>query len=434
MSKGALIRGSAPPSAWIDGVNLSAATRSRQTISDTRCLAKADINGRFECRLLARVRDVLRLRWRRANGSVGEWVEVRVPEGGRTRPPQVATFRIGTILTKAGRVQLVNISNTRPIAVPECKLCVVNRRTRLPVMIHLNAKGNFRPHTMVTAEPGDVLDIYGLCQRWIKAGRIEVPRPVSAGLPKIAPFHGARRAVFGAAAVREPVFAGRPVAADVVQGDLSNCHLAAAVAAVAHAWPGAIVLKACGRSYEAILFLAGRRRRILVDRELYRRPSGELLFGRNDFGQHKRPAWWPLLEKAFAVALGGYDALERGGTAPKALHMVTGLPACYRMLSPANERRHWGDLVRALAAGSPVVASTRTSPTGYRNTGIENDHCYTVLSCREHQDRRWVRLRNPWGEMTPSGVRRWGDGVFEIQWLSFVRHFSELSFLDMGHS
>src|ERR1700733_8457121 len=85
VSKGAVIRGRAPPFAWIDGVNVSAALRSRQTISDTRCLTRADNNGRFECRLGARVRDVLRLRWRRPDGSVGEWALRRVPAGGKSR-------------------------------------------------------------------------------------------------------------------------------------------------------------------------------------------------------------------------------------------------------------------------------------------------------------------------------------------------------------
>ena len=35
------------------------------------------------------------------------------------------------------------------------------------------------------------------------------------------------------------------------------------------------MLKARGRFYEATVFSAGRARRILVDRELYHRPSGD---------------------------------------------------------------------------------------------------------------------------------------------------------------
>ena len=37
-----------------------------------------------------------------------------------------------------------------------------------------------------------------------------------------------------------------------------------------------------------------------------------------------RPAWWPILEKAYAVALGGYNVLDLGGTPHGALHMITG--------------------------------------------------------------------------------------------------------------
>jgi hypothetical protein len=427
VSKGAVIRGSAPAFAWIDGVNVSAALRSRGSISVTRCLARADNNGRFECRLGAHVRDVFRLRWRRPDGSVSEWALRRVPAGGKARHPQVATFRMGVVLAREGLVRLVNLSNLHPIAEPDARLRFVNQRTRRPTTIHLNVKGNFRRGTMVTAEPGDVLNIYGFCWRWIKVGQIEIPPPMPTGLPKIAPFRGTRVA-FRVAPIRGRVFAGRPRAGDVVQGELSDCHLAAAAAAVAHSRPEALMLKARGRFFEATVFSAGRGRRILVDRELYHRPSGELIFGQNGLMKSTRPAWWPILEKVYATALGGYDVLDRGGTAHWALHLITGLPPRHRLLAPDDEKEGWRDLASVLATGSPVVATTpvRTS----RSSGIVQDHCYTVLNCREHRSRRWITLRNPWGEITPPGLRRWRDGVFEMPWLSFVRHFSGLSFLD----
>ncbi|WP_158091534.1 C2 family cysteine protease [Bradyrhizobium canariense] len=273
-----------------------------------------------------------------------------------------------------------------------------------------------------------MLDIYGFCQRWIKVGQIEIPPPTPSRLPPIAPFQGAAGVAFRVAPIRGRAFAGRPCAGDVIQGELSNCHLAAAVAAVAHFRPEALTLKACGRFYEATVFSAGRGRRILVDRELYHRPSGELIFGQNGLRQSTRPAWWPILEKAYATALGGYDVLDRGGSAYWALQMITGLPARHRFLALDYEQEHWRDLTRALATSSPTVATTPAR--AHRNSGIAEDHCYTVLSCREHRSRRWITLRNPWGEMTPPGVRRWRDGVFEMQWLSFVRHFSGLSFLE----
>jgi hypothetical protein len=282
---------------------------------------------------------------------------------------------------------------------------------------------------MVTANPGDVLNIFGFCGRWIKVGQIEIPPPTPAGLPTIAPFRGTGVA-FRVAPIKGRVFAGRPLAGDVVQGELSNCHLAAAVAAVAHFRPEFLKLRARGRFYEATIFSAGRGRRILVDRELYHRPSGELIFGQNGLMKSTRPAWWPILEKACAMALGGYNVLDRGGTAHWALHMVTGLPPRHRVLVPAHEQEHWRNLASVLAKGSPVVATTPAR--SYRNSGIVKDHCYTVLGCREHQRRRWITLRNPWGQVTPPGVRRWRDGVFEMPWLSFVRHFSGLSFLDAG--
>jgi hypothetical protein len=426
VSKGAVIRGSAPPFAWIDGVNISAALRSRQTISDTRCLTRADNNGRFECRLDARVRDILRLRWRRHDGSVGEWTLRRVPVGGKTRHPAVATFRMGVVLVGGGLVRLMNFSTLRPIAEPGARLRFVNRRTCRSVTIQLNAKGNFPPRTMVMADSGDVLNIYGFCRRWIKVGQIKIPPPTPTGLPKVAPFRGVRVA-FRVAPIQGRVFAGRPCAGDVVQGELSNCHIAAAAAAVAHFRPEALRLRARGRFYEAVVFSAGRSRPILVDRELYYRPSGELIFGQNGLMQSTRPAWWPILEKAYATALGGYNVLDRGGTAHWALHMITGLPPRHRVLAPDFEQKHWRDLAYILATSSPVVATTPIRVN--RASGIVQDHCYTVLGCREHRGHRWITLRNPWGEMAPPGVRRWRDGVFEMPWLSFVRRFSGLSYV-----
>ena len=393
------------------------------------CLARADNNGRFECRLAARVRDVLRLRWRRPDGSVSEWALLRVPVGSRARHPQVATYRMGVVLAPKGRVRLVNLSTLRPIAEPEGKLRFVNRRTRRTTTIQLNAKGNFQRRTMVTADPGDVLDIFGFCGQWIKVGKITIPPPMPRGLPAIPPFKGSGVA-FAVAAIRGRVIADRPRAADVVQGELSNCHLAAAVAAIAHFRPEFLMLKARGKLYEVTVFSAGRGRRVLVDRQLYHRPSGGLIFGQNGFAQSARPRWWPILEKAYATALGGYNVLDRGGTAHWALHMVTGLPPRHRVLTPACEQEHWRDLASVLATGSPVVATTPSR--GYRNSGIVQDHCYTVLGCREHRRRRWIKLRNPWGDTTPPGVRRWRDGVFEMPWLSFVRYFSGLSFLATG--
>jgi hypothetical protein len=188
------------------------------------------------------------------------------------------------------------------------------------------------------------------------------------------------------------------------------------------------MLKARGRFYEATVFSAGRGRRILVDREVYHRPSGEPIFGQNGLRRSARPAWWPILEKAYATALGGYNVLDLGGTPHWALHMITGLPPRHRVLAADYEQEHWRELASVLAASSPVVATTPARTLGSR--GIVQDHSYTVLGCREHQTLRWIKLRNPWGEMTPPGVRRWRDGVFEMPWLSFVRQFSGLSFLD----
>ena len=427
ISKGAVIRGSAPPFAWIDGVNVSAALRSRRTISVTRGVARVDNNGRFECRLGARVRDVLRLRWRLPDGSVSKWASRRVPVGSKARHPQVAVFRMGVVLAPGGLVRLVNFSTLRPIAEPNARLRFVNRRTRRPVTIYLNAKGNFPRRAMVPAEPCDVLDIYGFCCRWIKVGQIEIPPPTPTGLPKTAPFRGTKVA-FRVAPIRGRVFAGRPRASDVVQGELSNCHFAAAAAAVAHSRPEALMLKARGRLFEATVFSAGHGRRIFVDRQLYHRPSGELIFGQNGLMRSTRPAWWPILEKVYATALGGYHVLDRGGTAHWALHMMTGLPPRHRLVGPDCEQERWRDLQAVLAANSPIVATTPART--YRNSGIVQDHCYTVLGCRTRGSGRWITLRNPWGEVTPPGVRRWRDGVFEMPWLSFVRHFSGLSFLD----
>ena len=97
---------------------------------------------------------------------------------------------MGVVLAREGLVRLVNLSTMRPIAEPNARLRFINRKTRQPMTIYLNSKGNFPRRTMVTADTGDILDIYGFCGRWIKVGQIDIPPPMPTGLPKIAPFRG----------------------------------------------------------------------------------------------------------------------------------------------------------------------------------------------------------------------------------------------------
>jgi hypothetical protein len=136
---------------------------------------------------------------------------------------------------------------------------------------------------------------------------------------------------------------GAPKAADVAQGGIADCYLIAAAGAVAAANPNAIKKLFSPqtpnqKSYQVTLYLinekTGKReaKAIPVDTNLptkledvtRKSPAYAMHSWTGGFKDKNKPLWPALLEKAYAQAMGGYEAIGHGGLFGTALATITG--------------------------------------------------------------------------------------------------------------
>jgi calpain family cysteine protease len=442
-----IIRGRTAPDARVEVVNLSRIAAQRLRLDDTLVAAVADPDGGFAVCMAGRGGDLIRLRSRHPGGAVSRWVTIRLPCKGRPRRPDVALFRIGFRRRNDREFCLININGSRPVAEPGAVLLFKNMRTRLTSRMTLNALGTFAARSRLAAQGGDRLTVAILCGRQHHLGTVEVPMSHESAARRALLSRlvtGRDGALFEVRRFHGPVFVRRPATEDVIQGEVTNCHLAAAASAVAFSCADAIrrMIRCDGHgNYHVALFSYRREARrfkpvtITVTSEFPVRASGALLFGTASHpsapaGSQRTALWWPILEKAYGELHGGYGHFRNGGAAHHALATLLGRPPRYREILTARIDALWDDTRANLAEGRPVVASTAgtTSALLYRNTHVMPDHCYAVLACtRTRAGERLVTLRNPWGEVTPPQKSRSQDGTFTMPWDRMVRLFEILS-------
>ena len=438
VSRNGVLTGYAYGSARIEGVNVSSIVTKRLTTSDIECFGTADKTGRFRCNLKVYAGDILRLRWRSKHGRVSDWTTVKVPHTAQPRSPSVALFRIGMNLLKGDRVRLCNLNSTRLISIPHAEIDFRNRRTRHCERVVLNERGGFPKHTYLAGKSGDVFTV-SVFDKNVGSIRVPTESPNSVALPRAPAFIGTTTPAT-VEHVAAPLFIGDPKPSDVIQGELSDCHLAAAVSAIVEK-RGHLIKALFSMSRHGEIRVGffnrknGRSRRtyITVNRDMYVRPSGQLLFGlaRKPSTSAQGPLWWPILEKAYASWKGGYHVLDEGGVPHLALADILGKPPRYHNLTLNREAELWSIVRSIVDSRIPAVVSTESGNVGQLFVGkrVMNNHCYSIISCRQSSNQRWIKLRNPWGEVTPLNCRCWRDGVFELPWLECVRLFSFVSFV-----
>ncbi|KAL0581775.1 hypothetical protein V5O48_000252 [Marasmius crinis-equi] len=148
--------------------------------------------------------------------------------------------------------------------------------------------------------------------------------------------------------------------------------------------------------------------------------------------------WVPLIEKAYAKLHGSYAVLY-GGEVSEAVEDMTGgvstsVPTkdifdsevfWTNELLKANVDRMFGCVYRSL---DRTRNGSSSSPS---LNGLIGDHCYSVLRAVEYRGKRFVILRNPWGEGAWDGP--WSDGSKEwtSEWIEALPKL-EYSFGDNG--
>ncbi|THU76013.1 cysteine proteinase, partial [Dendrothele bispora CBS 962.96] len=132
--------------------------------------------------------------------------------------------------------------------------------------------------------------------------------------------------------------------------------------------------------------------------------------------------WVPLIEKAYAKLHGSYAALG-GGQACEAIEDLTGgistfIPA---QLRKANVDRLFGCAYQSLSGARS--GDYWHSPEIF---GLMGNHAYSVLRAVEVNGKRFVIVRNPWGNSEWTGP--WSDGSKEWtkEWLERLPEFGHV--------
>lgn len=219
---------------------------------------------------------------------------------------------------------------------------------------------------------------------------------------------------------------------DAMQRYLADCYLIAAMASVARTRPELIEQAFARRpdgSYDVTIYEQKGRAlvpvKVHVDADLAYNDWNRLSYAS---GRDEKELWPALLEKAFAKRAGGYAKIE-AGVPGDAMSWLTGKPSTMLDLRAAGVKpdQVWAELSQAVKERRPATASTfmASSDAKYTNTGLYSDHAYTVWGVETSGGKRYVELRNPWGESEPANNGR-DDGVFKLELSEFIKMFANV--------
>jgi hypothetical protein len=217
---------------------------------------------------------------------------------------------------------------------------------------------------------------------------------------------------------------------DVVQGQIGNCYMVSAFAAVAKQSPDVIKNAFTDNgdgTYTVHLFKVGASgtkvpNDVVIDGQLPQ-SYGSLSYAK---GADRSELWVPLLEKAFAQSKGGYEAIGKGGLAGDVMQALTGRPYSYTGMSAGmSTDAVYEKLKTGLAAGKSAAAGTHGEEDAalYSGTGLHAWHSYSVLGVSEENGTKMVTLRNPWGRSEPGNDGK-DDGIFKLDMASFAKFYT----------
>ncbi|KAJ6467998.1 hypothetical protein C8R47DRAFT_1152164 [Mycena vitilis] len=147
--------------------------------------------------------------------------------------------------------------------------------------------------------------------------------------------------------------------------------------------------------------------------------------------------WVPLIEKAYAKLHGDYSAIS-GGFSCEAIEDLTGGVSVFiptkDILDPDvfwNEELLLATKDRLFGCGFDTLNGARNGNDDITVNGLISAHAYSVLRAVEYNGKRFVVLRNPWGDSEWTGP--WSDGAKEWteEWLPALKQLKH-SFGDDG--
>ncbi|KAF7345588.1 Calpain catalytic domain-containing protein [Mycena venus] len=155
-----------------------------------------------------------------------------------------------------------------------------------------------------------------------------------------------------------------------------------------------------------------------------RKGTKSLYFSRSST---ENETWVPLIEKAYAKLHGDYASIS-GGFSCEAIEDLTGGVSTFiptkDILDPDvfwKEELLLATKDRLFGCGFDALDGTRSGNEDITVNGLIGGHAYSVLRAVEYKGKRFVVLRNPWGDSEWTGP--WSDGSKEWteEWLPALK-------------
>ncbi|KAH8101749.1 hypothetical protein BXZ70DRAFT_73634 [Cristinia sonorae] len=151
----------------------------------------------------------------------------------------------------------------------------------------------------------------------------------------------------------------------------------------------------------------------------------------------KGETWVPLIEKAYAKLYGNFGYISGGRCCEGIEDLTGGVSTTIKTKDILDIDRFWHEELtfankdRLFGCSFDGINTARTGAVSANVQGLFGNHAYSVLRAVEVNGKRFVVIRNPWGEGEWTG--RWSDGSKEwtYEWLKHLPAL-EHSFGDDG--
>ncbi|KAB5589397.1 hypothetical protein CTheo_7164 [Ceratobasidium theobromae] len=136
-------------------------------------------------------------------------------------------------------------------------------------------------------------------------------------------------------------------------------------------------------------------------------------------GDHEE-TWVPLIEKAYAKLYGDFGAISGGFTAEGIEDLTGGVSTMLEIADILDTDRFWREELMLANEDRLFGCSIKKDDASEDINGLMQAHAYSVVKAVEVNGKRFVRLRNPWGEKEWNG--RWSDGSREWtpEWMALL--------------